>query len=142
MNDRKIVLETLEKYHAQYELIEHEPMYTVEDIEKSGLWQHENGIGAKNLFLRDGSGKHHFLIVIREDKQADLKLVRNEIGSSRLSFASDERLDKYLKLKSGSVSPFGILNDDQREVAVFFDRDLKDYGIWPFTQMIIQRLFG
>ncbi len=150
MNDRKIVLDTLKRYHTTYELIEHEPMYTVEDIEKSGLWQHENGIGAKNLFLRDGSGKHHFLIVIREDKQADLKFVRDEIGSSRLSFASEERLEKYLKLQTGSVSPLGILNDENREVAVFFDKDLKQYEylavhpndntatIWMKTDILVQ----
>ena len=50
------------------------------------LWHHKDGIGAKNLFLRDGSGKRHFLVVIRDDKQADLKQVRAEIKSSRLSF--------------------------------------------------------
>ena len=91
----------------------HVPVYTVDEIEDSDLWNHENGIGAKNLFLRDGSGKHHFLVIIREDKQADLKKVRDEIGSSRLSFASAERLMKYLNIEPGSVSPLGVLNDQE-----------------------------
>ena len=54
----------------------------------------------------------------------DIKEVRSQIGSSRLSFASDERLAKYLKVESGSVSPFGILNDKNREVEVIFEKDL------------------
>ena len=98
MNEnRKIVLDTLNEQNIEYEMFEHQAVYTVDEIEDSDLWNHENGIGAKNLFLRDGSGKHHFLVIIREDKQADLKKVRDEIGSSRLSFASAERLMKYVK---------------------------------------------
>ena len=110
MNEnRKIVLDTLNEQNIEYEMFEHQAVYTVDEIEDSDLWNHENGIGAKNLFLRDGSGKHHFLVIIREDKQADLKKVRDEIGSSRLSFASAERLMKYLNIEPGS------------------DEDLKEY---------------
>ena len=66
-------------------------------------------------------------MIIREVKQADLKKVRDEIGSSRLSFASAERLMKYLNIEPGSVSPLGILNDKECVVPVFFDEDLKEY---------------
>ena len=125
--NRKIVLDTLNEQNIEYEMFEHQAVYTVDEIEDSDLWNHENGIGAKNLFLRDGSGKHHFLVIIREDKQADLKKVRDEIGSSRLSFASAERLMKYLNIEPGSVSPLGILNDKECVVPVFFDEDLKEY---------------
>ena len=116
--NRKIVLDTLNEQNIEYEMFEHQAVYTVDEIEDSDLWNHENGIGAKNLFLRDGSGKHHFLVIIREDKQADLKKVRDEIGSSRLSFASAERLMKYLNIEPGSVSPLGILNDKECVVPV------------------------
>lgn len=150
MHNRRKVLDVLEQYGTRYEILEHEPMYTVEDIEKANLWNHQDGTGAKNLFLRDGSGKHHFLVVIKEDKQADLKMVRKEIQSSRLSFASGERLMKYLGVSPGSVSPFGILNDRERQVSVFFDKDLKDYEylavhpndnratIWMKTELMVQ----
>lgn len=128
MNEnRKIVLDTLNEQNIEYEMFEHQAVYTVDEIEDSDLWNHENGIGAKNLFLRDGSGKHHFLVIIREDKQADLKKVRDEIGSSRLSFASAERIMKYLNIEPGSVSPLGVLNDQECVIPVFFDEDLKEY---------------
>nr|WP_300305045.1 prolyl-tRNA synthetase associated domain-containing protein [uncultured Anaerostipes sp.] len=124
----KKVIRILDEKKISYECMEHEPVYTVEEIQEKDLWHHEDGIGAKNLFLRDGSGKRHFLVVIRDDKQADLKEVRSEIGSSRLSFASQERLKKYLGVSAGSVSPLGILNDTECAVEVFFDRDLKEYS--------------
>ena len=61
--NRKIVLDTLNEQNIEYEMFEHQAVYTVDEIEDSDLWNHENGIGAKNLFLRDGSGKHHFLVI-------------------------------------------------------------------------------
>ena len=39
------------------------------------------------------------------------------------------RLDKYLKLKKGAVSPFGILNDENSEVKVYFDENLKNENL-------------
>ena len=108
MNEnRKIVLDTLNEQNIEYEMFEHQAVYTVDEIEDSDLWNHENGIGAKNLFLRDGSGKHHFLVIIREDKQADLM--------------------KYLNIEPGAVSPLGVLNDQECVIPVFFDEDLKEY---------------
>jgi Ala-tRNA(Pro) deacylase len=43
-----------------------------------------------------------------------------------LSFASEERLMKYLGLTPGSVTPFGLLNDEERKVTVLIDEDLKN----------------
>ena len=65
------------------------------------------------------------LVVLRGDKQADLVLIRGEINSTRLSFASAERLEKHLKVSQGSVSPLGLINDESTNVEVYFDKDLK-----------------
>ena len=53
-------------------------------------------------------------------------LIRNEINSTRLSFASDERMKKHLDVSKGCVSPFGVINDGNDAVEVYFDSDLKD----------------
>ena len=115
-----------------YEWAEHEAVYTIEDMVKLGLEDMQDV--AKNLFLRDAKGKRHFLVVVREDKKVDLKRLGELIGCSRLSFASEERLEKYLGLKKGSVTPLGVLNDDYRAVEVFFDEDfckMKKIGVHP-----------
>ena len=54
--NRKIVLDTLNEQNIEYEMFEHQAVYTVDEIEDSDLLILENGIGANNLFLRDGSG--------------------------------------------------------------------------------------
>ena len=54
--------------------------------------------------------------------------------AGNLSFASEERLEKYLGLKQGSVSPFGLMNDTDHAVEFFIDKNLskcKSLGIHP-----------
>ena len=122
----------LDEKGLKYEWIDHEAVYTIEDIERLGLDEGEDT--AKNLFLRDQKGKRHFLIVIRGDKQANLKELGEKLGVGKLSFASEERLEKYLKLKQGSVTPFGLINDTDHAVEFFIDRSLskcKSLGIHP-----------
>ena len=46
------------------------------------------------------------------------------MGEGKLSFASPERMMKYLGLTPGSVSPFGLLNDAEHQVIVFLDDHL------------------
>lgn len=54
----------------------------------------------------------------------NLKDLREKIGSSRLSFASEERLLKHLGLTKGSVTPLGVINELDTQVEVYFDEDL------------------
>ena len=115
-----------------YEWVEHKAVYTIDEMEALGLEDMEDI--AKNLFLRDQKGKRHFLIVIRANKQANLKELGEKLGIGRLSFASEERLEKYMKLKKGSVTPLGVLNDETCAIEVFFDEDflkMKKIGVHP-----------
>ncbi len=123
MDIREKVYEKLDMLKIKYEVCEHEEASTIEEIDRLGIFK--SGVGCKNLFLRDGSGKRHFLIVAPEHKEVDLKEVRNQIGCSRLSFGSEKRLMDCLGLKQGSVSPFGVINDKECKVEVVFDSCLK-----------------
>lgn len=122
----------LEGKNIPFEWVEHKAVYTIEEMEDLGLEDMEDV--AKNLFLRDQKGKRHFLIVIRANKQANLKELGEKLGIGKLSFASEERLDKYMKLKKGAVTPLGVLNDENCAVEVFFDEDflkMEKIGVHP-----------
>ncbi len=123
MNNRENILERLKELSVDYELKEHPAVFTMDELDSLKL--NENNEICKNLFLRDYKGKRHALVILRGDKHADLALIRDEINSTKLSFASDERLLKYLDVKKGSVSLFGIINDTAGAVEVYLDEDLK-----------------
>lgn len=126
------IYDELNELGLKYEVVEHEPVYTMEDMDRLGL--PEKGTLCKNLFVRDGKGKKHFLITCDENAKIDLKALAKRIGVNGLSFASEERLDKYLGLKQGSVTPFGLINDTDHAVVFLFDRKLSKcdkLGIHP-----------
>lgn len=132
MYGKEEIIKFLDDNKIEYKLIEHKAVYTMDDIQKLNIENY--GVEVKNLFLRDEKGKNHFLIVARNDTNINLKELKDKIHSSKLSFASEQRLDKYLKLKKGAVSPFGILNDEKSEVNVYVDERLKNedrIGIHP-----------
>lgn len=122
--EEKRVLYTLESLGIKWERFEHPPVFTLE--ESSLYWKEHGGAHCKNLFIRNYRGNHHYLVIIRGDKKVDLKQLTTSLAEDRLSFASAERLQKYLGLTAGAVSPFGLINDRQKEVRVVVDRDLLD----------------
>lgn len=85
-----------------YEEAEHNPVYTVEQAQfiKSRI----SGVGCKNLFLTAHCRTKYLLMILEENKQADLKQIAAVAGTSRLSFASNEELYDILRLSPGSVS--------------------------------------
>jgi Ala-tRNA(Pro) deacylase len=132
MNNKEVVYSYLEDKKVEFTRSCHAPIYTIEELVQMDI-ENKDKI-PKNLFLRNDSGNQHYIITIAQHKEVDLKDLRKQIGSSRLGFASEDRLMKYLKLKKGAVSPLGILNDTSMKVKVYLDEDLRDsqvIGVHP-----------
>ena len=122
--DEQKVYEVLKGLGIAYTKHEHPPVYTVEEAEKH--WENITGAHCKNLFIRNKKGKNHYLVIVKSEKRVDLKSLTSRLGEDRLSFASPERLMRYLGLEPGAVSPFGLINDKENAVVVLIDQDLKD----------------
>ncbi len=117
------VYKTLEMLNITYDRFTHPAMNTIEELNKYNVGN-DDIVHCKNLFLRNSKGDKHYLVLIEPDKRADTRGLARQIKSTRLSFASPERLEKYLGLDPGSVSPFGLINDKNKDVEVLIDRDL------------------
>jgi Ala-tRNA(Pro) deacylase len=124
------VYEVLEKLGIAYVKHEHPAVYTVDQAEQ--YWEDIEGTHCKNIFLRNKKGKRHYLVILLASKKADLNALEKQLGEDKLSFASPERLMRYLGLEPGSVSPFGLINDRKKEVQVIIDRDLRRAEIVNF----------
>ncbi len=118
------VLEVLNNLQIPYEIHSHPPVYTVEQAEEH--WKSIKGTHCKNLFVRNKKGNRHYLVILDSRKRADLRDLNSQLGEDRLSFASPERLKRYLGLEPGAVSPFGLINDRDKAVRVVLDKDLKE----------------
>ena len=126
MDNRQKVLDTLDSLGIAYSVIDHPPVHTIEDMDALGVFT--KGEVCKNLFLRNANGKTHYVVSMMKDKHPDIQNgIRAQLGCSRLSFGSDERLQKQLGLLPGAVSPFGVVNDDDHDVVVVLDKDFKTH---------------
>jgi Ala-tRNA(Pro) deacylase len=121
-DNEKRVYEVLEKLHIHYEKHDHPAVFTC--LEADTYTSELKGVHTKNLFLRNKKGDSHYLVVMCEDKVLDVKGFGEIISEKNISFASPERMLKYLGLTPGSVSLFGIINDTEHAVKVYIDEDI------------------
>lgn len=117
------VYEYLNNRNIKYDVTDHSAVYTMEEMQAEGL--DKLGTICKNLFIRDQKGKKHFLITADNDTHINLKEIGVKLDAGKVSFASAERLEKYLGVTTGCVSPLGVLNNDDRSVTVVLDKKLE-----------------
>ena len=117
------LLKRLDELGIAYEKHEHPAVFTIGDSEDYLKDHPLPGIKAKSLFLRNEKGTEHYLVVVAGHKRLNMKELGQTMGS-KLSFASPERLLKYLGVTPGSVSPFALINDTEKTVKVFLDADV------------------
>ncbi len=120
----------LKELKIEYTLYTHEPVYTVEQAQKT---THVPGVGVKNLFLKDDK-KRLYLVVAQFDTMIALKKLAKKLYAPKLRFAQADLLKKYLGVEPGSVTPLGLINDTNHEIMVIFDAALLDndlIGVHP-----------
>ncbi len=126
------VIALLRERGVDFDVVEHEAVYTMEGMDALALPFADEVV--KNLFLRDDKKRNYYLVVMPEDKPANIKELRATLEARPLRFASEDDLAKYLGVIAGAVTPFGALNDPEGIVQVVFDEDLRGYaglGVHP-----------
>ena len=123
MTKREKVLQVLENLGISYEVHEHPPVPTVE--EALPYWNRIDATHCKNLFFRNHKGNRHYLVVLRHDRQLNIRDLEQRLKQGKISFASPHRMERYLGLSGGSVSVFGLMNDGENHVHLFLDAALQ-----------------
>ncbi len=131
MNKKVDIYEYLNANNIWYEKINHEAVYNMDELSKIDIPYFD--VIAKNLFIRDDKKRNYYLITLKGNKKINLKEFRKSQNTRALSFASEEELQEIMSLTAGSVSPFGLLNDDNLLAHFYIDKDYDDsvIGIHP-----------
>lgn len=116
------VIRVLNELQIPYELYKHPPAPTIEEAMK--YWKDIDATHCKNLFFRNHKGNKHYLVILESSRLLDIHDLEKRLKQGKLSFASPERMMKYLGLTPGSVTPFGLLNDSSKHVYLFLDEKL------------------
>lgn len=121
---KKEIYAKLDELEIKYKVLEHDEVFTADEF--YSVTKDMPGHHCKNLFLKNSNKSINYLLVAKHDKKVDLKDVKSQIGSSRLSFDSPEKLYELMKVTPGSVNPFSVINDTDSEVVLLIDSDLLD----------------
>ncbi|MEG2291365.1 MAG: prolyl-tRNA synthetase associated domain-containing protein [Romboutsia sp.] len=121
---KRAIYAKLDELNIKCQVLKHEEVFTAEEFYE--VTKDMPGHHCKNLFLKNSNKSMNYLLVAKHDKAVDLKDVKAQIGSSRLSFDSPERLYELMKVTPGSVNPFSVINDTNSKVILLIDNDLLD----------------
>ena len=116
------VYELLDELGISYVRADHEAVMTIEACrEVDEALQIEI---CKNLFLCNRQETEFYLLLIPGGKPFKTKYLSAQIGSSRLSFASGEDMEKYLNVTPGSATIMGLIFDPENKVQLLIDEEV------------------
>ncbi len=120
----------LQSCGVEYVRYEHPAVFTCEDAEKHCL--HLPGLACKNLFLKNRKGDRYFVYTLPASARADLKKFASSVGVDVVRFGSADELMHMLRVAPGSVSPFGVLHDEERAVELCIDSRVRNADMVTF----------
>lgn len=123
MNDLFTKVENkLNDLDISFQLVEHEPALTTEQADSfiEGI----EGVRTKTMFLTNKKKNKFYLIIMDDKKRLDMDKFKEVVEVNRIKMASEETLMEKMKLPAGVVSPFGLLNNSDHDISVFFDKEI------------------
>ena len=134
------VFEWLAAHDIPFSCYAHPEGKTIEEAKR--WWQDDGSVHCKNIFLRNHKGNQHYLVCFDCNYNLDIHDLEHRLkeqlqaagkaAPGKLSFASPERMMRYLGLEPGSVSPFGLINDAEHHVILFLDSRLRMTDLLSF----------
>ena len=116
------VVEMLNELDIPFEIVEHEPALTTEQADSfiEGI----EGVRTKTMFLTNKKKTAYYLLIMDDQKRLDMDFLKELIGANRVRMASPESLFEKMSLPAGVVSPFGLLNNIDKDIQVYFDKEI------------------
>ncbi|MBQ7801946.1 MAG: prolyl-tRNA synthetase associated domain-containing protein [Oscillospiraceae bacterium] len=112
----------LDSLGVSYQRIDHEAAMTMEAC--AAVDEVLDATICKNLLLCNRQCTDFYLLLTVGDKHFKTSVLSKEIGSSRLSFAAPEYMERYLDITPGSLSVLGLMNDHGHQVRLLIDEDV------------------
>lgn len=119
------VYKLLNKLQIQYDKIEHPPLFTCKDNEKYNI--KFDAIICKNLFIRNSNKSQYYLVTVPIEKTVNLKSLQSLLEETRLSFGDENILEEKLRIKTGAVSIFNIINLKENDIIFVLDNEILKY---------------
>lgn len=116
------VVDRLNELGIPFQIVEHEPVLTTEQADRfiEGI----EGVRTKTMFLTNKKKRNFYLVIIDDAKRLDMDVFKEIVEENRIKMASAEMLNDKMMLLPGTVSPFGLLNNRDKDIQVYFDQEI------------------
>ena len=118
------VANKLHELGITFDVVEHPPAFTTEQADSyiEGM----EGVRTKSMFLTNKKKTQYYLLIMDDKKSLDMDLFKELVSANRIRMASLDSLAEKMSLSAGTVSPFGLLNNEERDIQVYFDKEIFD----------------
>ena len=124
------VKEYLNSMGIQFKIVEHEPAYTTEEADK--YIEGHDGVRTKTMFICNKKKTNYYMIIMDDTKRLDMNKFKEIVSEKQIKMASEEALKQKLGIEPGMVSPFGLLNNDEKDVKIYMDKEIITEEIMTF----------
>ncbi|MBQ4651000.1 MAG: prolyl-tRNA synthetase associated domain-containing protein [Firmicutes bacterium] len=130
MTQYEMVVNKLKELNIEFEQVNHPPALTTEEADKyiEGM----EGVRTKTMFLTNKKKTDWFLVVMDDLKRLDMERFEEIAQTKRVKMASPESLMEKMGLPPGTVSIFGLLNNEDHDIKVYFDKEIMSEEIMTF----------
>lgn len=103
--------------------MEHEPALTTEQADSfiEGI----EGVRTKTMFLTNKKKTEFYLLIMDDKKRLDMDKFKEIVASKQIKMASENSLFEKMMLPPGIVSPFGLLNNEDKDIKVYIDKEIE-----------------
>lgn len=116
------VVDRLNELGIPFQIVEHKAVLTTEQADRfiEGI----EGVRTKTMFLTNKKKRNFYLVIIDDAKRLDMDVFKEIVEENRIKMASAETLNDKMMLLPGTVSPFGLLNNRDKDIQVYFDQEI------------------
>ena len=124
------VANKLQELEITFDVVEHPPVFTTEQADSyiEGM----EGVRTKSMFLTNRKKTQYYLLIMNDKKRLDMDDFKVQVGADQIRMASLDSLAEKMTLPAGTVSPFGLLNNEEKDILVYFDKDIVSEDIMTF----------
>ncbi len=94
------------------------------------------GSHTKQLLMKAKNKEIYVLAIVMHDKRVDTRALAKEIGVQSFSFATPEKMLELLGVTPGSVTPFGLIHDQNHVIQIVVDEDAWNIGKFLFHPLV------
>ena len=124
------VIEKLKELNIEFDIVEHEPAFTTEQADK--FIEGKEGVRTKTMFLTNKKKRNFYLVIMDDYKRLDMDKFKEIVGEKQIKMASEQSLYEKMRLEPGVVSPFGLLNNEEKDVKIYMDKEIVNEEIMTF----------